>query len=292
MAPPFVVTCASSSSSPWDGVSTDLTMVGPLYHALFLAAVTSILFVVDAILKRAVVVDVKARWFLLHAIGNGVVCLAGVPDMVAVLANPFCALAGPLLSWTPCHIALGLHLYHLIAFTTRLDDVVHHVVFCGVFGTLTLTQTYGPVMNLLLFFITGLPGGITYFLLFLVGTGRFEKLEEKRLSSYINVWLRTPGLVFTASIMIGATVHGFIHVPVWSITLVICLVMANGIYYGAGALENWVENRSSTAGGGASNKKGGAAGEGGEKETPSSADKHSTVAAAVGGGGAPHKKNK
>ncbi len=53
-----------------------------------------------------------------------------------------------------------------------------------------------------LFFMTGIPGGITYLLLILVRYNYITKLTEKRISKHLNLWLRMPGILFFASILL------------------------------------------------------------------------------------------
>jgi hypothetical protein len=48
-------------------------------------------------------------------------------------------------------------------------------------------------VNSLLFFITGIPGAMDYAMLSMVKENLMDKLEEKRLNTHINVWLRMPG---------------------------------------------------------------------------------------------------
>ena len=46
-----------------------------------------------------------------------------------------------------------------------------------------------------MFFLTGLPGCIDYFLLGLVKLNILDKLKEKQINVYINNWIRGPGCV-------------------------------------------------------------------------------------------------
>jgi len=53
----------------------------------------------------------------------------------------------------------------------------------------------GRLINYSLFFTTGLPGMIDYFLLFMVKNNKLQSIFEKRINNYINLWLRSPGCI-------------------------------------------------------------------------------------------------
>jgi hypothetical protein len=95
--------------------------------------------------------------------------------------------------------------------------------------------------NLLIFFMTGLPGGIDYAMLVLVKYNRMDRLLQKRITSSINTWLRAPGHVFTASLMVICTLQGATHIPYPSFTVgvVASLCMLNGVYYGEQAVSTY-----------------------------------------------------
>ena len=123
-------------------------------------------------------------------------------------------------------------MYHFLAFTKlRSEDIVHHLLFVGVFGAVNFLMEWGRVVNCILFFVTGLPGGIDYALLALVKLGKYDKLDEKRANARINTWLRCPGLVAVAVLMSVCGAHGVLRVPYIALAIVIVLVSGNGIYY-------------------------------------------------------------
>jgi len=51
-----------------------------------------------------------------------------------------------------------------------------------------------------LFFTTGLPGGIDYTMLTLVKNGYMDRSIEKRVNTFLNVWIRSPGCVAVAAL--------------------------------------------------------------------------------------------
>ena len=88
----------------------------------------------------------------------------------------------------------AVHAYHLLAFKDlTLDDWVHHLVFGGTICFVGLVFNSGPLLSVLAFFLSGLPGGLDYLMLTLVKHELMERLTEKRWNARINVWIRSPG---------------------------------------------------------------------------------------------------
>ena len=136
-------------------------------------------------------------------------------------------------------MAFSLHFYHLTFFTAlRLEDIVHHLLFAGGLGCFNFILMWGHMTNLLIFFMSGLPGAVDYAMLVLVKSGKMLRIRQKAIASSINIWLRGPGLVFTGSLMGICTWQGTTQKPYPAITVgaVAALTLLNGIYYGAQAV--------------------------------------------------------
>ena len=87
---------------------------------------------------------------------------------------------------------LILHGYHMLLFENlRAIDYIHHVVMMIVL-MLGYIMNVGIYMSYFLFFICGLPGMIDYGML-AIGHNR---REEKRINSYLNNYIRSPGIIF------------------------------------------------------------------------------------------------
>ena len=83
----------------------------------------------------------------------------------------------------------------MLAFKLSADDLFHHLLFVPVIGGIHFVYPWGASGNILAFFISGIPGGIDYFLLWGVKAGRLSAYSEKRLNCSINTWLRSPGIL-------------------------------------------------------------------------------------------------
>ena len=187
----------------------------------------------------------KARWFMLHSLVNFLVVGFSFHDTIMVLKAPICSMLTPLQSWVPSYLAYSLHLYHFIAYTVvRMEDIVHHLLFVGTFGFVNFLMSWGSIVNLLLLFMTGVPGGIDYAMLSLVKIDKFSRLEEKRLNSHINVWLRMPGLVVVSAIMYSCFIMGQTRVHWFAAILCIILTFLNGVYYMQQVVRNYENEKS------------------------------------------------
>jgi hypothetical protein len=116
----------------------------------------------------------------------------------------------------------------------RFDDWLHHLLMVGV--SLPLTELI-PQNNLIghcLFFTTGLPGLIDYFLLALVRNNFITKLTEKRINNQINLWVRCPGCIMNVALCLANVVTNYstmTNVQVFGCGIIIGSVYWNGVYF-------------------------------------------------------------
>lgn len=150
----------------------------------------------DAVMATAKINSQEARYYLLHAVVNLVVVVLIMPDVVAFIKDPLAGLEGEYTDG-PLAATVGLHLFHCISQAKKLQlvDWVHHLISNMLVCGLCFPFHYGPLMNWACLYVCGLPGGIDYFLLFLVKQGHMEKRTEKRLNRFLNMWIRLPGIV-------------------------------------------------------------------------------------------------
>ena len=154
------------------------------------------------------------RWFFVHSFANLFVCAMAFNSMRAVLTDPFYALDashhpntspfGAGTQW-PLTIINSVHVYHMIGgFRLGPADYFHHCLFIPTISFPGQYYKWGPLANFQAFFISGMPGGIDYFLLGLLKLGLISPLFEKRVNSNLNVWLRVPGILLSTMLMYQA----------------------------------------------------------------------------------------
>jgi hypothetical protein len=140
-------------------------------------------------------------YYLLHALHNAGIVALTWPDVVASLTDMY--------KWDTYTInsnavalVISLHLYHIARYTKTLkfDDWLHHILMIGVAVPIGIAFPFTPLMGYSLFFSTGLPGGISYFALFLQRNGWLDRMIEKRINTTLGVWIRSPGCVSHATL--------------------------------------------------------------------------------------------
>ena len=150
-------------------------------------------------------------------------------------------------------ITYSLHIYHIINYFNKLifDDWLHHILMCLFALPLCIIIDCGSLTGYSLFFLTGLPGGIDYFLLFLVKNNIINKFTEKKINRYLNLWIRCPGCISFTTIGILTTINNYDILinknknkyVLYFILISNFLVYWNGLYYMSRVLENYVINK-------------------------------------------------
>ena len=171
-------------------------MIGILFYMLLCIGV-------DYIVEKY---GVEGRYYLLHTLTNFTVVYLTLDDLIFTYCN-FADFINYPMNYTAMTLTFGLHLYHTIWYFKKLrfDDWLHHILTCGIALPLAAFSNAGSLLGHSLFYTTGLPGGIDYLMLFLNRNGFIEKITEKRVNNFLNLWLRCPGCISQAAL----TVVGF-----------------------------------------------------------------------------------
>jgi len=181
----------------------------------------------------------KGHWFFMHAFANFFVVVLAFPDVIYTLQDPMYSLDlrnCDARLWAcndvaACNI-MAIHLYHVLAYSNlTADDWFHHLLFCTTILPLHFVYSWGTWSNTLPFFVSGLPGGIDYFLLFLVKYGAMNPTREKELNVYLNMWCRSPGLVTVCVLCYVGYKYSVHTIPVIPTIIGCMLVLFNGQYY-------------------------------------------------------------
>jgi len=211
------------------------------------------LVLIDYTVCAATCPNAGARWFLLHALGNFVVAALCVPDFIFLARNPpaamsvaYCnSLPFPACSDWPTCIIIAMHMYHMLSFKLDANDMFHHLLFVPIIGGMNFCYPNGASANILSFFISGLPGGLSYMMLAMVKTGHLSAFSEKRFSCSINTWVRGPGICAFCTICILGWARPYPgtppeHVMPWFLfwpSMGVCFF--NGQYYAQRVIGNY-----------------------------------------------------
>ena len=174
------------------------------------------------------------QWFFVHSISNYFIAKYCINDIILCLNNINTCYLTPWNhnSYNAYYLSLLLHVYHLFLYKITKTDLMHHLVMCGITGPLILYQKT-IISSVSLFFMSGLPGMIDYFFLFLVKIGKYNSLKQKQNYINISIWLRSPGCLLSVYLSIPGLIH---YYHTCFIDFLILLIMAmlvfwNGQYY-------------------------------------------------------------
>lgn len=141
-------------------------------------------------------------------------------------------------------IIYSLHLYHVLWYNNNLrrDDWIHHILMIGIVLPLTEIVPQNNIISHALFFTTGLPGLIDYSLLFLNRNNIINRYFEKRVNTFLNLWIRAPGCIMNCSMSIMAIITNYNQLTNYQLyggIIMASLVYWNGIYFMAQVLTDY-----------------------------------------------------
>jgi hypothetical protein len=188
-----------------------------------------------AALDRAIqAVKLQRPYYAIHVIHNAAIVALTTADIRTSILNPTPAMTHTLpMNWYAVYCCYALHLYHTLLYwrTFRFDDWLHHGLMIGVSLPLGCLASSGPLMGTSLFFTTGLPGGISYAALWLERNGVLSRTTEKAVNRAANVWLRAPGCIFTATLIVQSVLLNPVEWQGVAGLACAALVGWNGLYF-------------------------------------------------------------
>ena len=138
------------------------------------------------------------------------------------------------------NIIYALHFYHVIWYFNKLrkDDWIHHIIMVLVALPLSHLSDKYNVIGHSFFFLTGLPGGLDYLLLFLVRNNIIDKMIEKKINRGLNLWIRCPGCIATV-VLIFINSNKLSYIESIGSYILIIAVYWNGIYFMEQTVSNY-----------------------------------------------------
>ena len=140
-------------------------------------------------------------YYFVHSVHNAAIISYTGHEVFQSLTN-FPSIHTSPVNFTALELCFALHFYHIAWYWKkfRKDDWLHHGLMIGVALPIGGLLPAGTLLGYSLFFTTGLPGMLDYFLLFLTRNNWLHKDVEKRVNAWLNVWIRSPGCVSHAAL--------------------------------------------------------------------------------------------
>ena len=186
-----------------------------------------ICFSADNILIRRKINKQSTRWFFIHFIINSLVTVYSFSDVCYCVTNPDTCYNNNWLGGIQSYaFVISLHFYHIFFFKLTLIDWLHHISMIIISAPIVLTFTRTSAASMAIWFLSGFPGMIDYFLLWLVKMNWLRSSIEKYVYVLISVWIRQPGCVITSALALkGLTMYNEISIStllaiIWNIFIV------------------------------------------------------------------------
>ena len=190
----------------------------------------------------------QTKWYLVHTVGNAVIVGLVAKDTLKTLADPINSFGDienyhgldNVRSW-PIVVMSSIHLYHILLYFREMTgiDWIHHLGSGGLVGSICTFYIRGGIVNHGLMFLCGLPGGIDYGLLSLNDLGYIDRMTEKRINRYLNMYIRLPGILSNAYAGVVAYLYGNFPYNATLGILVALLNCWNAIYFAQRVTENY-----------------------------------------------------
>ena len=189
--------------------------------------------------SKKIFIDFNQIYFLLHFIVNLINTILLIPLINHLLSDP---LGNKLIEseWKSLDIIypmiIGLHTFHLVHHIRNIkyDEIIHHIL-TNIFWYYILFLK-NPIYIAGIISMSGIPGGITYLMLFLQKYNLISKIVEKKISMYLNIWLRTPFCIIFSTLLYIKSLENDMYYETLFMSL---FTMINGIHFMHNIIESY-----------------------------------------------------
>ena len=161
----------------------------------------------STVLKRY---NFNTSYFLLHFLVNCVITSMCFPYFLTLFKDPngieseyeeygYIRYSFPIIA--------SLHTFHLYNCydSINLDEIIHHIV-TYIFWIIHY-YLHHPFYYVSLICMSGVPGGITYLMLFMQKHNMISSLNEKYYSMMLNFWMRGPGCIIYSTLLYDRMIY-------------------------------------------------------------------------------------
>lgn len=222
-----------SSSIPDGNGNLMLSLIYTNFCSNVLQTNTFVYMLLLLLLHKTIHLKQEIKYFIIHIITNAIIVYLTASDTLNMILNPTSPYV--VVSSVPVIVWL-LHVYHWLNYKLTADDMTHHIVNVFISCPLMMAGN-NSIAQIATFFMSGLPGGTIYCLLVLKEYGYLTKLQEKRISKHINLWIRAPGCVIVSYISLlycvnGMNICGYAYGLEFAVAAFLTIaVLWNGMYF-------------------------------------------------------------
>jgi len=190
---------------------------------------------------------VAGKYYLFHFINNLFVTFYTYQNLIDIIFDLY-NYQNYITNFNVITMTVALHIYHVISYYKKLrfDDWLHHILMIIIVLPTSIYMNVGSLLGYGLFFLTGLPGGIDYFLLFLVRNNIIDRMVEKKINYYLNIWIRCPGCITHAVfslIILLRQMNDLSYISYYSCLICITIIFWNGVYFMNQVVQNYTINK-------------------------------------------------
>ena len=215
-----------------------------LYNGIVIYVISLFIFWnLTEILYRCCKLNFQTIYCFLHFITNFVIVLISIPYASTLIYDPL-GLDSSYDEYRYIHntyaILNALHLIHILCLYRKLyfNDFLHHLL--TLIFWLQGVYLKHPIYSVLLINNSGIPGGLTYLMLFLSKINKFSGFSEKYYSMLLNVYIRCPLSIIFSTILYCRMVSYETELSnKLCIMFIIFFTMMNGIYYMTTIVESY-----------------------------------------------------
>jgi hypothetical protein len=215
-----------------------------VFGILALAAATQGFRFLD---KQITTLGYQRPYYAVHVVHNVAIMALTATDVWRAYAD-FYNVPDHRVTWSAVILCFALHFYHIIDYhrVFFLDDWLHHGLMIGFALPVSMALPGGSLIGTNLFFTTGLPGGISYALLFAQRNGWITREQEKVINVPVHAWIRGPGCIATAALILATSLSSASVATWWELTaaiLVATVTYWNGVYFTRQVIESGMRTR-------------------------------------------------
>jgi hypothetical protein len=167
-----------------------------------------VILLIDNLLK--IILRENTRFFLLHTLFNIWITYVVFKDSIKCILFPLNILDNDY-EFSAIESTTGIaafHIYHMFAYSDlTLEDWLHHLISSIFVAGLGVYLPFGKIPSLANLVMCGFPGGVDYFMLFLVKLGLLDKMTEKLVNRYLNLIIRWPIMFLSSYFLILNIYH-------------------------------------------------------------------------------------